>query len=75
MPTKKKPAERGALPPVTNIHNCNFTADSRINEFTRDAVVALANAAEANARAIEAAASALQTPALCAPMIHIGNES
>ncbi len=45
--------------PPTRIENCSISVNSAANEHTRDAIVALANAAEANARAIEAAAKAL----------------
>lgn len=60
MPKTKKP-----VPPPEkqdqsfNISDCNFHMSSAANEHTRDAVVALAEAAKANAGAIEAAAHAL----------------
>lgn len=45
--------------PINSVNNCHFELHTSANEHTRDAVVALAQAAEANARAIEAAAAAL----------------
>jgi hypothetical protein len=58
--TKAKNKTESA-PAGTTIHGCNFMIENSANENTRDAVVALAAAAQANARAIEAAALALNS--------------
>jgi len=46
-------------PAQTHIENCQFTNNSAANAHTRDAVVALARAAEENARTIAAIARTL----------------
>jgi len=48
--------------PVT-VANCNFVGQEATNEHTRTAVVALADAAKANADAINQIAQALKGPA------------
>jgi hypothetical protein len=50
-------------PPPMVIQNCHFVGQESANEHTREAVVALANAAKANAEAISAIACSLQGPA------------
>lgn len=45
--------------PVNTVQNCSFHNHSEANEHTRAAIVALAEAARANANAIQAAAEAL----------------
>lgn len=69
--TKVKPKAAPAPAAGTEISHCNFTIENSANENTRDAVVALAAAAQANAKAIEAAALALQGPANNTCAIHI----
>ena len=58
MTRKKQPVQ----PPVsgTVISNCHIESHSAANEHTRDAVTALAAAAQANADAIAQIAKALQ---------------
>ena len=57
MATKKTAPQA----PVTHIENCTFTnTTAPTNEHTRDAVVALAEALEANANALAEAARALK---------------
>lgn len=58
MPKTKKEAPAPEKPGVS-VNNCHFEANSAANKHTRAAVVALAEAATANAKAIEAAALAL----------------
>jgi hypothetical protein len=69
--TKKKAAEPALEKPATSITGCHFEVHSAANEHTRAAVVALAEAAKANANAIEAAALALTRSAGNSTAIHI----
>lgn len=73
MTAAKKPPS-----PVTNIganiEHCTIQNGSVANEFTRDAVVALAGAVKANADAIIAAANALRgAPATMTHGIHLSH--
>lgn len=65
MPKNQK-TEPGAAPapekPGTRLDGCQIEVNSAANEHTREAVVALAAAAAANAKAIEAIAAALGGP-------------
>jgi hypothetical protein len=65
MSTKKKPVEPQVQPPAsgTVISNCHIESHCAANEHTRDAVAALAAAAQANAEAIAQIAKALQSNA------------
>lgn len=60
--TKRKTTEPAVQPqPRYTVTNCNFTAQTApANEHTRDAVIAIAKAAEANAVAIGKLADALK---------------
>ena len=59
METKKAATQNQQ--PVYHIENCNVTnTNAQTNEHTRDAVVALAEALEANANALAEAARALK---------------
>ena len=56
--------------------NCNFqNVAPPFNEFTRDAAVALAKAAEANANAISEIAKCLEGAVFEGPMIQIGQQN
>lgn len=61
MATKKQTTAPVAPPTShTTIQNCNFDVHCDVNEHTRDAVIALAAASQANAEAIAQIAKALQ---------------
>ena len=62
MSTKKQPAKPSVKLPAsgTVISNCHIESHCSTNEYTRDAVAALADAARANAEAIAHIAKALQ---------------
>lgn len=56
----RKVAAPQAAAPSYSISNCTVTNNSAANEFTRDCITALAQAAEANAVAIERIAEGLK---------------
>ncbi len=51
---------KAAVSPGASLTGCTISSNTAANKHTRAAVMALAQAAEANARAIEAASKALQ---------------
>ena len=71
MTAKKK--QQPAPVPSTRIENCSIINTSTINEQTCEAVIALANAAKANAEAIASIANSLKgSPATMEAGIRIG---
>ncbi len=73
MTTKKTVTKKPATYENVTISNCSVTNISAANEYTRDAVVALARAIEANAVAVQEAARALRgSPASLGAGIHVG---
>jgi hypothetical protein len=72
---KKRAAPKTTLekPAGATIQKCNFqNIAPALNENTRDAAVALAKAAEANANAIHEIAKCLEGAVFEGPMIQIG---
>lgn len=71
----KKTQNIPVSPAGTTISHCNFTNEAvQVNEYTRDAVVALAKAAEANANALAVMAEVLSGNGNTnGPAVHIGD--
>jgi hypothetical protein len=68
------PKTKQACPVGTSISNCHFTNEAfSVNEHMANAVRALAQAAEANAKAIGEAASRLAGPVDQRVALRIGN--